>query len=55
MSASELVSGTLSITANGQYDVSEYAKANVEVSATGMSETDLKAYIERTSAFTDIN
>lgn len=45
--------GTLSITANGTYDVADYAGASVAVPV-GMTETELKDFIERTSAFTDI-
>lgn len=46
--------GNISITANGTYDVVQYAGASVEVPV-GMSKTDLKNYIERNSSFTDID
>lgn len=46
--------GNVSITANGTYDVASYAGANVEVPV-GMSETELKNFISRSSTFTDID
>lgn len=46
--------GNVSITANGTYDVAQYAGASVEVPV-GMTETDLKNYIERGSTFTGID
>lgn len=46
--------GNVSITANGTYDVAQYAGASVEVPM-GMTKTDLKNYIERSNSFTDID
>lgn len=46
--------GNLSITANGTYDVAQYAGASVEVPV-GMTKTELKNYIQRTATFTDID
>lgn len=46
--------GNLSITANGTYDVAAYAGASVEVPV-GMSETDLKKFLQRDSTFKDID
>ncbi len=55
VSASELVSGTKSITANGTgIDVTNYASVDVAVGA-GMPEEDLKNYIQRSGNFTDID
>jgi len=46
--------GTLSITANGTYDVAQYAGASVEVPA-GMTKTELKKFLQRDSTFKDID
>jgi len=46
--------GNISITANGTYDVAQYAGASVEVPV-GMTKTELKGYLQGTNAFTDID
>lgn len=46
--------GNLSITANGTYDVSDYAGASVDIPV-GMTKTELKSFISRGSLFTDID
>lgn len=51
---SSVPQGNVSITANGTYDVAQYAGASVEVPV-GMTKTDLKNYLQGTNAFTDID
>ena len=58
VTASELVSGNKEITANGtNIDVADFSTVSVAVptQSGGMSETDLKNFIQRTSGFTDID
>ena len=58
VSASELVSGNKEITANGtNIDVADYSTVSVAVptQSGGMSEADLKNFIERSGSFTDID
>ena len=52
-SESSAPQGNLSITANGTYDVADYAGASVAIPV-GMTETDLRNFIQRASSFTDI-
>ena len=52
-SESSAPQGNISITANGTYDVADYAGASVAIPV-GMTETDLRNFIQRASSFTDI-
>ena len=52
-SESSAPQGNLSITANGTYDVADYAGASVAIPV-GMTETDLRNFIQRSNSFTDI-
>ncbi len=52
-SESSAPQGNISITANGTYDVADYAGASVDIPV-GMTKEQLKSFIQRTSNFTDI-
>ena len=43
-------SGTISITENGTYDVTEYASANVAIESDGLSEEEVQARIDEAFA-----
>ena len=54
VSASELVSGSQTITDNGTVDVTNYASVKVNIPV-GLSKTDLRNYLQGSDDFTDID